>query len=131
MTAPNEPQWTDAAKRCSDAIRLHIAAGMARKWAAIRLSDGTSDGVAYDYRDEAVSHQLHETQCAYVQIPVDDMPPQHAEVFLAFHRKVYDQGFRMSSDVKDKRQVIMPYTVESMRNAFARASLRGKNVRLP
>lgn len=115
---PAEPQWSDAAKRCSDAIRMHIACGMAGKWAAIRLSDGSSDNTAYDTRWDAVRHQLHETQCAYIKIPLDDMPPHHAALYLAFHRKAYASGFRMSSDVADKRQVVMPYTSEAMTRAL-------------
>lgn len=103
---------------------MHIACGMGGKWAAIRLSDGGSDNTAYDSRWDAVRHQRHETLCAYVMIPLDDMPPQHAEVFLAFHRKVYDSGFRMSSDVKDKRQIIMPYTREAMTRALLTRRIR-------
>lgn len=102
---------SDAARRCSDVIRTHIVAGMAGKWAAIRLSDGGSDGVAYDTRADAIRHQLHETLCAYVRIPPDDMPPEHAERFLAFHRRVYDAGFRLT-DPDDRREVLMPATIE-------------------
>ncbi|WP_301177230.1 hypothetical protein [Actinomadura geliboluensis] len=104
----------DAARRCSDAVRLHIAAGMAGKWAAIRLSDGGSDGTAYDTRADAIRHQLHETQCAYVKVPLDDMPPEHAARYLAFHRRAYDAGFRLT-DPDDRREPVMPYT----REAFA------------
>ena len=109
------PPVSDAARRCSDTIRLHIVAKMAGRWAAIRLSDGGSDGVAYDTRADAIRHQLHETQCAYVKIPPDDMPPEHAERFLAFHRKAYDAGFRLT-DPDDRREVIMPYTLERFRD---------------
>lgn len=89
-------RYSDAARRCSDAIRLHIVAGNAGKWAAIRLSDGGSDEVAYDTRADAVRHQLHEQQCAYVAIPVDDMSPAAAERYLAMHRELYDAGFRLT-----------------------------------
>ena len=103
--------YSDAAKRCSDIVTMHIAAGQAGRWCAIRLSDGGSDGVVYDTRSDAIRHQLHETLCAYVQIPRDSMPPEHAERFLAFHRKCYDAGFRLS-DPDDRREPIMPYTLE-------------------
>lgn len=106
--------YSDAAKRCSDIIRMHVVAGSAGKWAAIRLSDGGSDNVAYDTRADAVRHQLHESLCAYVKVPLDDMPPEHAERFLAFHRKAYDAGFRLT-DPDDRREVIMPYTREAFR----------------
>lgn len=109
--------FSDAAKRCSDTVRLHIVAGAAGKWAAIRLADGGSDNVAYDTRADAIRHQLHETQCAYVKIPPDDMPPEHAESYLAFHRKAYDAGFRLT-DPDDRREVVMPYTREALRKFF-------------
>ena len=111
------PAFSDAAKRCSDMIRLHIVAGQAGRWAAVRLSDGGSDGVAYDSRPDAIRHQLHESQCAYVKIPRDDMPPEHAERYLAFHRLAYEAGFRLV-DPEDRREVIMPYTREAFRAFF-------------
>jgi hypothetical protein len=113
VTHPLGLDYSDAAKRCSDTIRTHIVAGKAGRWAAIRLSDGGSDGIAYDTRADAIDHQLHETQCAYVQIPLDDMPPAHAQRYLAFHRAAYDGGFRLT-DPDDRREVIMPYTIEGL-----------------
>lgn len=112
----------DAARRCSDIIRTHIIAGHAGRWAAIRLRDGGSDGTAYDTRRDAICHQLHETLCAYVRIPPDDMPPAHAARFLAFHRRVYDAGHRMADP--DGPEPIMPMTREGLR-AFLRAPLQG------
>lgn len=105
----------DDARRCSDTITTHAVAGMAGRWAAIRLSDGGSDGVCYETRADAVRHQLHETQCAYVRIPPDGMPAEHAARYLAFHRRCYDAGFRLT-DPDDRREPVMPYT----REAFAR-----------
>lgn len=51
---------SDAAKRLSDIYNLHIVAG-ARRGAviAVSLADGSSDGVVYDTRADAVSHQRH------------------------------------------------------------------------
>ncbi len=100
-------QFSDAAKRCSDMIAIHILAGKAGLWAAIRLSDGSSDGIAYDRRADAIRHQLHESQCAYVKIPHDAMPLAEAESFLEFHRKAYDAGFRLI-DPDDPRELIQP-----------------------
>lgn len=91
--------YSDAARRCSDVINLHVAAHKFNafgKWAAIRLSDGGSDGVLYDTKADAVRHQLHETQCAYVCIPADGMGPREAEIYLEFNRKLYDNGMRLS-----------------------------------
>lgn len=114
----NPPPFSDAAKRCSDTIRLHIVGGMAGKWAAIRLSDGGSDDVAYDTRQDAISHQLHEMQCAYIQIPLDDMPPEHAERFLAIHRELYDAGLRFCDP--EGHGPIIPQNMEDLRIAVAR-----------
>lgn len=116
--------YSDSAKRCSDAIRLHIVAGMAGRYAAIRLSDGGSDGVAYDTRRDAIRHQLHEQQCAYIKIPPDAMPPEHAERFLAIQRELYDAGFRLNDP--DGPELIMPTNMEDLRGAMAalRAGLR-------
>lgn len=89
-------EFNDSARRCSDAVRLHISMGMAGKWAAIRLRDGGSDGTAYDTRRDAINHQIHEQLCAYIKIPPDDMPVEHAMRFLVLQRKVYDAGMRFS-----------------------------------
>ncbi len=66
------------------------------KWVAIRLADGGSDGVVYDSRRDAIRHQLHERQCAYVRIPLDDMSPRSAQTFLDFTRQCYDAGIPMA-----------------------------------
>lgn len=100
-------QSSDEAKRCSETIALHILAGKAGRWAAIRLSDGGSDGIAYDRRSDAIRHQLHESQCAYVKIPHDAMPLAEAESFLKFNRDAYDAGFRLI-DPDDPRELIQP-----------------------
>lgn len=114
MTQPrHEPEFSDAANRCSDQVRLHIVAGNAGKWAAIKLADGSSDGIAYDERADAIEHQLHESLCCYVKIPYDDMPPREAEAFMAVNRKLYDAGFRLT-DPDDERMPIMPYRMEEV-----------------
>lgn len=98
------PQYPDDARRCSDVIRTHIAAGMGGKWAALRLSDGGSDGIAYDTRGDAIRHQLHESQCAYICIPHDDMTPRAAAKYLEITRQMYDNGLR----VIDPDQELIP-----------------------
>lgn len=97
----------DAARRCSDVIRQHIHDGHAGRWAAIRLSDGTSDGVPYPRRRDAVRHQLHPSQCAYVRIPRDDMSPRAAARFLALTRRLYDAGLTLADPDSD-RELILP-----------------------
>lgn len=106
--------YSDAAKRASDAVNGALAAHGENawgKWLALRLSDGSSDGVLYDRRSEAVRHQLHETQCAYVKIPPDGMSPRAADRFLAINRAMYDAGYRFADPEVD-REPIIPITIE-------------------
>jgi hypothetical protein len=93
---PRVQKVSDPGKRCSAIVMQAIADGYAGYWIAIRLSDGGTDGVLYWARDSAVKHQLTESQCAYIQIPPDSMPPEEADTFLQFHRKCYDAGFRLT-----------------------------------
>lgn len=91
----------EAAYRMSDTIALHLAANSdimnaVGKWAAFRLSDGSSDGILYDAREDAIRHQFHELQCCYVCIPLTGMSPRDALSFLQTHRKLYDAGFKLT-----------------------------------
>ena len=105
---------SDAAKRCSEIINLHTLSGNTGRWVAIHLSDGDSDGVVYDTWREAVKHQLHETQCCYIRIPVDGMSIPAAERYLDIHRQLYDAGFRMVDPESFK--AVMPNRTEAYFN---------------
>lgn len=89
--------FSDEAKRCSDTVNLHLTANpyCVGRWVAIRLSDGGSDNVLYDTRADAVRHQLHEQLCAYVKIMPGGMSVKEAQVYLKYHRELYDAGFRL------------------------------------
>lgn len=105
--------YSDAARRCSDTVNTHVAAGSGGKWCAIRLSDGGSDNIAYDTRRDAVRHQLHETLCAYVKIPRDSMGVGEAASFLAYTRMVYDKlGGRLPDP--EETHVQMPIAQEHL-----------------
>lgn len=67
-----------------------------RKWVAVRLRDGKSDGVLYDSKREAVRHQSDEKLCAYINVPPNGMTPCRAESFLATMRRLYDAGWRLT-----------------------------------
>jgi len=86
----NKDQHTDAAKRCSDQVALHLAAmgaGAIGKIIAVSLADGSGDGVLYDSKYDAVRHQRHnERRYAFVRIPPGGMPVCDAECFLWVHR---------------------------------------------
>lgn len=99
--------YGEAAVRCSDVVNMATINGYAGFWLAIRLSDGGSDEIAYAKKSEAIKHQLHEQQCAYVRIPPDGMSPKHAESFLRINRILYDAGMRVS-DPDDRRGAIHP-----------------------
>jgi len=97
--------YDDAARRCADVTTLAAMAGDGGRWLAIRLSDGGSDGAVYDTRAEAIRHQLHESQCAYVR--VQEMTVAEAATFLTFARRAYDAGFRLC-DPDDERAPSSP-----------------------
>ena len=86
---------SDAAKRMSDIITTHHLAdpaGNRGRWVAIRLSDGGSDGVLYDSLTDAAWAQLHYRQCLYYRIRTGPPGPRECDVWLAYHRRVYDAG---------------------------------------
>lgn len=99
----------DAGQHCADAVNLALSLGGQGKWIAIRLSDGKSDGNLYDYKREAIKHQLHEFQCAYIKIPPGGMTKQDAIQYLGVMRKLYDKGARLADPDKS---VVMPHTME-------------------
>ena len=90
--------YSDAASRLSDAVTLHLTVNglnAVGQWIAARLSDGGTDGNLYPDKATAIRHQLHETQCAYICIVPEGMPPRDADIFLAYNRSLYDAGLRM------------------------------------
>lgn len=90
---------SSAAHRCSDAVNLHVAAlgfDAVRRWVAVKLADGRSDGTLYDTKRDAVRHQSDEKLCAYVCIPPGGMNVCQAESFMRANRLAYDAGFRLA-----------------------------------
>lgn len=114
---PHVGDHTDAAKRCSDAVSLHLAAlglDAVSKWVAVRLADGGSDGTLYDRRRDAIRHQSDEKLCVYICVQPGGMNICRAESFMAFQRRLYESGFATlidPDDVRD-RQVIPRLTRE-------------------
>jgi hypothetical protein len=103
----------DAARRMAEQIALHQVALtreeiLAKRFIAIRLSDGGSDGVAYDTRDDAIRHQLHETLCGYFQVPLERWSPETCDSLLWYVRKRYDAGYR----AKPGSHLILPTNIE-------------------
>jgi len=94
----------NAAKRMSDALNTYIHGlrehlfELRDKWMAFRLSDGTSDGVLYDSKRDAVRHQDDEFRCAYISFRniLGGASPQECVRVLNFTRDAYDAGFRLA-----------------------------------
>lgn len=65
-----DPELLDIAKRAADICNnfyFHVEwEELQHKFIAIRLGDGSSDGVLYDSRHDAVKHQTFENECYYV-----------------------------------------------------------------
>lgn len=109
---PESPQdLEDIGRRASEVISLHVLAGSVGKWVALRLSDGSSDGIPYDSRPDAIKHQLHEQLCCYVRVPSDGMPSAHALQFILINRALYAQGYRLA-DPDMPGEPIYPMTDE-------------------
>lgn len=90
----------DFAKRAYDVMRMHCEAKKDEawnKWVAFRLSDGGSDNVLYDTREQAIAHQLHPTQSCYLVIPPTGFTLAEIREFLTLSRKLYDKGARIPS----------------------------------
>lgn len=125
---------TDAARRLADQWNLHRIAdlhGSNGKWFAVALHDGVSDGVLYDSKVAAITHQRHvEKYYAFVRMSMAQMNYCDAEIYLSVQRRLYDSGFRMSDP--DTRSggpdVIKRSTREDM---FSLMQLRGTNLIIP
>lgn len=90
----------DFAKRAFDIMNLHVIGKGDQcwgKWVAFRLSDGGSDNVLYDTREQAISHQLTPKQSCYLVIPPTGFTYVELKRFLELSRDLYDKGARIPS----------------------------------
>jgi hypothetical protein len=124
---------TDAARRVSDTYRLHrLAAGLDAigQWFAAALADGTSDGVLYQCKRDAVRHQHHNEQWyAFVCINPGDMSVCDAEEFLAINRMFCDKGLRLSDPdhARGGREVIQRVAAEDQRSLMRSIANGGRS----
>jgi hypothetical protein len=112
--SPDSPEilaLADAGKRVHDTVALHIVGGNVGKWVAVRLADGSSDGIPYDSRSDAIAHQLHEQLCCYLKVTPDGITPQDAVRFILVNRALYDAGYRLA-DPDMPGEPIYPQTRE-------------------
>lgn len=119
-------KYSEAAHRVADIHNMHIFADRSNvgHWLAVKLSDGSSDGVVYDHRRDAVKHQLHESQCAYIKIHPQGMTAEEAEGILRFFRFAYDNGFRVTDP--EGPEIILPSTTEDYFSQLRRLNRRTK-----
>lgn len=107
---------SDAAKRVSDAYRLHTSAlgvAVAGRWIAVSLATGDSDGALYDSKTDAVRHQHgHESWFAFLVIGPWDMDVCEAEDYLGAVRLWAKAGIPLT----DPREVVPRATVEDQRS---------------
>lgn|SRR5690349_18068214 len=107
----------EAARRMADTIALHqVVLGkdalIAGRYAAIRLADGGSDGVAYDSRAEAITYQRHNaSRCLYVRIPLERWSPATCDTLLWYTRGCYDSGYRQDPNA----QLVVSNMLENLR----------------
>jgi hypothetical protein len=123
LERPNVPEsnpLADIGKRASETITLHILGGNIGKWVALKLLDGSSDGIPYDTRRDAIRHQLHEQLCCYVKVPADGMPEADALRFILLNRALYAAGYRLA-DPESEAEPIYPETLEETMSWILRA----------
>lgn len=109
--------FSDAAKRLSDAINLHIHAQGTDaffKIVAFRLEDGSSDGALYDDRDDAIRHTRSKPGTwGYAQVHPTGSTPREAEAALRWARfTFYQLGVRIESAADP--EPIMPLRGEAL-----------------
>jgi hypothetical protein len=122
-------EWSEKARRCSDAVTLHIQAhttsadmmpdwGTKAPWIAVRLSDGGTDGNLYDTKKDAVVHQLHPHQCAYILIPPEGMTPEQARIMLKFTAQMYEAGVQLADPDMQVQPVVRKEAIPSVIRAL-------------
>lgn len=90
----------ERAKRMCAEIRMHYLVNgtfdIQGQWFAVRLSDGGSDGNLYPSKEDAVRHQLHPTQSAYVCMRPGLDNELECHHFLNAIEKIYDAGLDLA-----------------------------------
>jgi hypothetical protein len=110
---------TDAGRRFAEAHNIHRIAGAQGRFIAVRLSDGGTDGTVYDTMQDAIAHQLHETQCYYCCVQPGIMSDRDATRLLEVARKLYDAGGRFLTPDAVRPQ--MGVADQEFRARFAKA----------
>lgn len=122
MSEPGRYAVTDRGRRLAEHVAAARAIGGQGRWIAARLSDGATDGTVYDSKADAVAHQVHETQCAYLVVPPAPMPPAEATAYLELHQKMYAAGYRLQDP--DTTPLMTTGITTELNRAARRRSLR-------
>jgi hypothetical protein len=130
---------SDAAKRVADWYNLHrIALGLdaVGHWIAVLLQDGSSDGVLYDSKIDAATHQSgFEYYYAFIQIRPCQMTVCEAEAFMFMQRTLYKLGNHQADTDHPSggRQIITRLTNEDQRSMVRALATGGRpsNLLLP
>ncbi len=108
-----------SAKRFHEAIALHRLALtheelIAKRFMAVRLSDGGTDNTAYPSRREAMLHQDNHHLCFYFQIPMAVLSLYVCDSLLFYARKAHAAGHRPDLDAEDHFGLIIPNNIEDI-----------------
>lgn len=120
----------DVAKRCWEQVK-NIAVHTdwetrVNSFIAIKLADGSTDGVLYESKQAAVRHCGGNEQWfaffSFRSAPTGFASPKDAAIFLAYHRMAYDRGFRLPDpdDATGGPDLIMPTPQEHVMDQLAR-----------
>lgn len=112
--SPTQIQDDDAAKRIAEVHTLHQLGNSYGQWMAIRLIDGSSDGIPYPSFQDAARHQLHRDLCFYIQVQRDFMTTDIAGRLLRYWRQAYKAGFRQPDPEVTNLEPISPFRIEEL-----------------
>lgn len=94
--SPGGRPYSGAAARMTDQMNLH-AVCKSRGWAVFALADGTSDGMPYQTRDDAVrAKRWDRDRYLYLEIPAGGVnDPAEMQGCLDYARVLHDAGARL------------------------------------
>lgn len=107
-------EFKDAGQRIVDTVNLHLVAPTdimenVGKWAVFALSDGRSDGVVYDTKDDALRHHKLPKNYCYMRITPDGITLRDALSFLRISRLTW-------IDTTAPEPIISPHYYPQMSN---------------
>lgn len=111
-------QVNDSGQRMSDTVNnVRMSADwddIKNGWMAFKLADGTTDGVSYDSRDDAIwYHRNKADKYFYLSLRqcMHGMTPREATQVLAMMRVQSERG-RYNPQIGDRQESILPITTE-------------------